>query len=290
MKMVLKFSGGEVATAAGYTKTVMMISAISMVLGIIGTLVSKERLEPPKKQTSNIPMKQQMAAAVKNPAILMLVICFIMFGFIAYGRNGVMLYYFTYYVGNIELYSMVGLCGLIGTFVGPALIGSLLLKFIPHKGRAAPLALGVVGLCYLGMGLILPTNPLWWVMTIIATIFQSAFSTIAFAALPEACDNGELISGFRVDGFLSSGISFGLKFGSAVGPAIFLALFDAAGYVANAAQNDTVLALMNSTVTFIPAALLFIVAVLLLLFYKISPSKHAEIIAELEARRAAEQE
>lgn len=289
MNLVMKFSGGQTATAGGYSKAVMLLCAIGSVLGIIGALVSKERLEPPKKQTSKIPMKQQMNAAFKNPAILLLILCFIIFGFIAYGRNGVMLYYFTYYVGNVQLYSIMGLTGLVGTFVGPALVGSLLLKFVPHKGRSAPIALLVVGLCYTGMGFLMPTNPVWWVLTVIASIFQSAFATIAFAALPEACDNGELISGLRVDGFLSSGTSFGLKFGSAIGPAIFLSMFDAAGYVANAAQNERVLRLMNSTVTFIPAVMLFVVAVLMRVFYKISPDKHAEIVRELQARRAAEE-
>ncbi len=290
MRLVLKFSGGETISSIGYTRAVLLISIIAMALGLIGALVSKERLEPAKAQKSSIPLKQQFSAASKNPAILLLILCFIIFGFIAYGRNGVMLYYFTYYVGNVNLYSMIGLCGLVGTFVGPALVGSLLLRFIPHKGRSAPIALTIVGLCYLGMGLSLPSNALWWVLAVVASIFQSAFATIAFAALPEACDMGELISGVRVDGFLSSGTSFGLKFGSAVGPAIFLAMFDAAGYVANTAQNGRVLSLMNATVTYIPAIMLFITAVLMFLFYNITPDEHARITEELKARReAAEQ-
>lgn len=288
MRLVLKFSGSDTATAGGYRKAVLVISLASMVCGLVGAIFTKERLEPPKKQTSSIPVRQQLNAMVKNPAIILLVLCFVIHGLIAYGRGGVMLYYFTYYVGDANLYSFMGLAGLVGSFAGPIVVGTLLMKLIPHKGRAAPLALAVVAVCYFGMGLLDAHSIVWWILCVIGPIFQSAFSTVAFAALPEACDNGELLSGFRVDGFLSSAVSFGLKFGSAVGPALYLAAYDAAGYVPNQAQNSAVLTLMNASVTFIPAALVLTVALLVFFGYKISPQRHAEIMKELQARRESQ--
>ena len=286
MRLVLGFSGGETATAGGYSRAVALIAVVAMICGLIGAVVTKERLQPAGKKKNGIPIRRQIRAMLKNPAILLLFLCFVMHGLIAYGRGGVMLYYFTYYVGKPELYSFMGLAGLVGSFAGPILIGSALMKWIPHKGKAAPLALAVVGVSYLGMGVLDANTPVWWILCVLACVFQSAFSTVAFAALPEACDYGELISGFRVDGFLSSAISFGLKLGSAVGPALYLAAYDAAGYQANQAQNAQVLKLMNASVTFIPAVLVLSVGALVFFGYRISPRKHQEIMDELNRRRA----
>lgn len=285
MPLILKFSHSEQATAKGYSSAVFVIVIVALAFGLIGSTVAKERLEPPKKQQNGIPVRKQMQAMFKNPAILLLMICYIVHGFIAYGRGAVLMYYFTYYVGDVGLYGIMGIAGLIGSFVGPIVVASFLHQKLRHKGRAAAVSLFVLAVCYTAMAFLNPHHSVWWVFSCLGSICQGAFATTVFAAVPEACDSGELLSGFRVDGFLASAISFGLKVGGAIGPAIYIALYAAAGYVPNQVQSMPVLRLMNASVTYMPAILVALIGFLMLFGYRISDTKHEEILAELRKRR-----
>lgn len=287
MRLILGASKSETPTARGYTIAVTIIGVVALLFGVIGAVVTKERLQPPKKQKAGIPVKLQMRAMFKNLPIILLMMAFVMLGLIAYGRGGVLIYYFTYYVGNVGLYSLLGLTGLAGSFIGPLVIATLMMRFFPHKGKCAAYTLVIISLSYIGMAFTNANGAIWWVLAVSSSLFQGALAPILFSAVPEAGDYGEYLSGFRVDGFLSSAISFGLKFGSAVGPALFLAAYDWAGYIPNQAeQSQKVLQLMNATVTYIPGLLVMLMGLLMFFGYKLSPERHESIMAELRDSRA----
>ena len=70
------------------------------------------------------------------------------------------------------------------------------------------------------------------------------------------------------------------KFGGAVGPALLGIMLDAAGYVPNAVQSASSLNMINICMNLMPA-ILCVIAIVCLLFYKLDNKLHAQILKDL---------
>ena len=104
-----------------------------------------------------------------------------------------------------------------------------------------------------------------------------------YAMGPDAVEYGQWKVGIRADGFVFSGTSFMMKAGGAISPALLALLMSTVGYVPNASQNATTLNLMASMVSWVPAALCLLAAILIL-FYKLDSKTHAKILKEINER------
>ena len=209
-------------------------------------------------------------------------------GFYTYGRYTIMAYYFTYYEGDFNLYSITGIIGLFTGIAGSGLLGPWLYKVIQHKGRAVGTAFGLSGILSIPMFWLSAKGVLFWVFYAVSTALGTAAFGLRYGCDGDNADYAEYKYGIRVDGFLSAFISMMLKAGGAVGPAVLLVWLDSLGYVANQAQNASVLNALNIGISFIPAVLLLLVALNFLIFYDMDSKKHAEIVKELECRRGTE--
>ena len=70
----------------------------------------------------------------------------------------------------------------------------------------------------------------------------------------------------------------------AIGTAMLAALLGKNGYVANQAQNDTVISIMKYAFTTIPG-ILWIVTAVVLFFYRLNKKRYNEIVEDLKNRR-----
>lgn len=163
-----------------------------------------------------------------------------------------------------------------------------LYKVIQHKGRAVGTAFGLSGILSIPMFWLSAKGVLFWVFYAVSTALGTAAFGLRYGCDGDNADYAEYKYGIRVDGFLSAFISMMLKAGGAVGPAVLLVWLDSLGYVANQAQNASVLNALNMGISFIPAVLLLLVALNFLIFYDMDSKKHAEIVKELECRRGTE--
>ena len=111
--------------------------------------------------------------------------------------------------------------------------------------------------------------------------FFSGFNTAIYAIIPDCVEYGEWKTGLRNDGFQYAFVSLGNKIGMAIGTAMLAALLGKYGYVANQAQNDTVISIMKYAFTTIPG-ILWIVTAVVLFFYRLNKKRYNEIVEDLK--------
>ena len=115
----------------------------------------------------------------------------------------------------------------------------------------------------------------------ITQFFFSGFNTAIYAIIPDCVEYGEWKTGLRNDGFQYAFVSLGNKIGMAIGTAMLAALLGKYGYVANQAQNDTVISIMKYAFTTIPG-ILWIVTAVVLFFYRLNKKRYNEIVEDLK--------
>ena len=283
LKLVDAFGGSQGHTERGYVLTILLLCVVSIPFFLICFFGTKEVVHPPKGQ--KLSGKKLASLILKSPPILIIILVFFVQGFMVYGRMTTAMYYFTYNWGNMGLFGTYTLFN--GLITGAAAFAApLLLKVFKNKRSA--LLLGYVGtaLCTSSLYLLNPgsTSPfvalgLLWA----AGAFLGVVNCMLYAMVPDAVEYGQWKVGIRADGFVFSGTSFMMKAGGAISPALLALLMSTVGYVPNASQNATTLNLMASMVSWVPAALCLLAAILIL-FYKLDSKTHAKSLKEINER------
>lgn len=126
------FGGGS--AQHGYLLTAVLYGAILAACHIFCFAKTKEVVEiPPQRK---LPLRVQLRAVAKNRPYLLALLGQVLFGFILYGRNADMLYYFTYVEGSATLFSLYSLA-----IIGPSILGAAcfppVFRRTSNKGWAA---------------------------------------------------------------------------------------------------------------------------------------------------------
>ena len=121
----------------------------------------------------------------------------------------------------------------------------------------------------------------FYILAGVTQFFFSGFNTAIYAIIPDCVEYGEWKTGLRNDGFQYAFVSLGNKIGMAIGTAMLAALLGKYGYVANQAQNDTVISIMKYAFTTIPG-ILWIVTAVVLFFYRLNKKRYNEIVEYLK--------
>ena len=276
------FGGGN--PQQGYLLTAILYGAIFAACHIFCFAKTKEVVEVPRQQ--KLPLKVQIRSVLRNKPYLLALLGQILFGFILYGRNADMLYYFTYVEGSATLFSLYSL-----VIIVPAIIGAgcfpMVFKRTANKGWAASIfALGT-GVTMIALYFFSPNaSPVaFYTFAALSQFFFSGFNTAIYAIIPDCVEYGEWETGVRNDGFQYAFISLGNKIGMALGTSLLAVALGAAGYVSNAEQNANVIAIMRHAFSTIPG-ILWIVTAVALLFYRLDKNTYNRIVDELRQRAA----
>ena len=114
LPMVNYFGGGD--SAKGYQVTMGVFSALAVVFFVITFATTRERVQPDPTQRNSV--RRDLADLMSNgPWVAMFVLTIIVFITLAM-RGGVMLYYFKYYLGREDLFSLFNVFGTGSTIVG----------------------------------------------------------------------------------------------------------------------------------------------------------------------------
>lgn len=276
------FGGGS--AQHGYLLTAVLYGAIFAACHIFCFAKTKEVVEiPPQRK---LPLRVQLRAVAKNRPYLLALLGQVLFGFILYGRNADMLYYFTYVEGSATLFSLYSLA-----IIGPSILGAAcfppVFRRTSNKGWAASVfALGT-GATMIALYFFSPnTSPiLFYLFAALSQFFFSGFNTAIYAIIPDCVEYGEWATGVRNDGFQYAFISLGNKIGMALGTSLLALALGAAGYVSNAAQNPAVLSIMRHAFSTIPGVL-WLVTAAALLFYRLDRRTYNRIVEEIRRRPA----
>jgi GPH family glycoside/pentoside/hexuronide:cation symporter len=107
-----------------------------------------------------------------------------------------------------------------------------------------------------------------------------------WAMVPDAVDYDQLLSGERREGAFYGVWTFAIKVGQALALAMSGAVLSLSGYVANAVQSPDAILGIRILLGPIPAVV-FTLAIVVLVFYPITAARYAEIRQQLEAREAS---
>lgn len=285
--LIVFFTGagnGKTQSARGYFFAVLICILIGLPTLFWTSYTVKEVVKAPPTQTK-IPMKAQLSAFFKNKYALIIAGLFFMIGFCVYGKMTILIYYLTYNCGNAGLMTITSLIGLVAAVVGAGYLGSWIYKIFHHKGRTIGFAYAVGAVFAIAGYFCKDGSTAWFVSYGGSLIFQIAGISVAYGMIGDSVDYGEIISGVRVDGFISSFVSLMMKAGGAVGPAILVAWMGAEGYVANAVQTDSVLFVLRIGINIVVGVCCIGISLLGLKF-DLTPEKHAKVLEELEKRRS----
>jgi GPH family glycoside/pentoside/hexuronide:cation symporter len=277
--MVKYFGQGN--NARGYQTTMGIFSFLCIVLFIITFLTTKERIRPDPSQKSSI--RQDFADLARNgPWIALFFLTLFVFITLSL-RGGVMVYYFKYYVGKENLFSLFNVCGLAATIVGIVCSKALAMRFGKRDVFVAGLSLTVV---FTAVFIFLPAAaiPLTFAAEMLRQLAYGFTIPLLWAMMADVADYSEWKNGRRATAIVFSAIVFGLKAGLGFGGAIGGWLLSVYGYVPNQAQSARALLGIRMTASVFPAVT-FLIGVVCLFFYKIDKQLNIRITDELAERR-----
>lgn len=275
---------GTLSSAKGFL-------CVAAIYGVIFTLChwfcfakTKEVVMVPTAQKS-VAIGLQLKAVIKNKPFLMAVIGQLLFGFILYGRNADLIYYFKYVEGNEDLFSFFSGVIIIPSIVGAALF-PLVFKWTGNKGWAASVFSLLMGVSMVALYFFSPNEDpvLFYVFAALAQFFFSGFNTAIYAIIPDCVEYGEWKTGIRNDGFQYAFISLANKIGMALGTSLLALAMGWAGYEANVEQSATVKEVIHQAFSIVPGVL-WIITAAIMLCYRLGRKEYHSIIAELEARK-----
>lgn len=237
-----------------------------------------------KKQSFN--MLKDLGMLFKNKSMLMLMIAFGTDVLANATYSAVNMYYFKYVLHREDLVPKVASAILFA--------GIILLPLLPALSKK----FGKKKLYWWGsLFSIIPLAVMWLQPTAGVTILMSMMAVFGFisripsnlgwAMLPECSDYTEWKFGERVDGLMSSSLTFINKFGMAIGGFIASFFLGLVGFVANQEQPEAVLN-MIVFLRFGMPILGYIASLISMAFYEITNEKYNEIRKDLDERAASQ--
>ena len=284
MPMILFFSHSDTANGKGFFWTTVILAIVSVPLFLVCGFKCKEVeiVEPPKKENSGSFVKDLKLMTKNKPLVTSIISLFI--GVVgAMARMSLLTYYIIYVVGSYTMISAVfttlTVCQIIGTATLPwgtkkfgkkgymiiLLIinaaSDLILFFNGHPTIAFVLGVSIIG------------------------GFSQSVGSISYGMMCDSIDYGDYKFGIRNEGLSSSLMSFAIKLASAITGSLSIWLLAATGYVAGAQQSASAMTGINVIVNLIPA-LLQLVGIIPLIWYKLDSKKMDEIAVALKERNS----
>jgi GPH family glycoside/pentoside/hexuronide:cation symporter len=269
------------AQARGYQFTMGLYAVAAVLLFFLTFALTRERIQPAQEKTS---LGTDLKDLLRNrPWVILftmgtLTVCSVAI------RNGAILYYFQYYVGNEKLaasYMVLG--GLM------SLLGSIGIQYVTKFFGRKNTYTGCVVLATVFLGLSFWVSPsqvsLMFVYQILYNLVMGPTSVVLWAMFADTADYSEWRTGHRATGLVFSAAGMSNKLGWTIGGPLTVWLLAQFGYQANAVQTPQAMNGIVFLLTWIPAIATALTGIGLM-FYRLNESTTKKIQAELQARKA----
>ncbi len=276
---VLSAFGGE-RVASAYTISASIFVLIGGALMILSGLKIKERILPEKEVMS---VRKNLKTITQNKPLQALMIALVITNIVNSIRQASQLYFVIYVWGNAGMVTPIGLSLVIGMTFGMVIAPILVKKLPKRKVFFAFSAFGgvtsfvpmfaqtnvAVGLIFLGL-------------SFLAT---GVISIVCATMLLDAVEYSEWKLGYRGEGIIFSINTFLTKLSATFAKLLLGLGLVVLNYSENMATNPTLQTGFSAMMYLIPA-ISFLVAMIPMLFYKLTDEKCVEIHSELERKRA----
>jgi GPH family glycoside/pentoside/hexuronide:cation symporter len=283
---------GHSNVAEGWQWTMMVFSAIAVILFFITFATTKERVHPPKGQ--KVPLKEDLTSLFRNlPWVL--IAGATVFQLFFYGmRGGAIAYYFKYFVRGQEVlwFGQFSYKELLSAFLvmgtAATVIGVLLatrINKILGKSLTYVLSLGVAAVASGAIYFLEPQNIfLMFVLQIITAFCMGPLAVLQWSIFTDVADYGEWKNGRRSTALVMAASLFALKFGLAVGSAALAGILGVYGYAENQEQTEQALTGIRLVTSIFPS-IFALVGMIFMFFYPLSNAKMAQVQSDLIERR-----
>jgi GPH family glycoside/pentoside/hexuronide:cation symporter len=280
--------GGD--EALGFKLTMAIFAVVSIILFWICFATTKERVRPVRDETD---VRGDFRALLSTGPWIALFAAAIFTLMNVAVRNGTIVYYFKYYVGDdgsplfltFDKTSVFMSLGLFTMLIGIAMTSTLCKYF---EKRALLIALTILNAITMALFYITPADQYWLMVAIncIGTLIIGPTPPLVWAMYTDTADYCEWKTGRRITGLTFSSLQFAQKLGLAVGAGLTGIILGWFGFVANEAQTPESLAGIRFLFSIMPAALAIAGAVAIF-FYRINSETIQEFEKALVERHAS---
>jgi GPH family glycoside/pentoside/hexuronide:cation symporter len=277
------FQGSGLNLQQAWSATGAVFGIIAITTTLVTALSIKERPEL-AGEPSKLPAVKAILTSFKNKPFIILMIAFILSSFSFTVLTALVPYFIQYQLNMGDQVSFVLLAMLLT--IGIFLIPAKKISDKINKGPAYALGLFIASLAIM-TGFFFPHNatPLIYVVAVVAGIGFSAQWVFPWSMLPDVVEYDEKLTGERREGIYYGLWAFLSKFTGALGVAVSGWALKLYGYVPNVEQTAHALFGIRLFFAIVPAAVILI-SLPFLIKYPITRQKHAELVAELAARKA----
>jgi len=280
-------SAANIPTSQGWSWVGLIFGIVAAVTVLIPGLFVKYQPAVEAAPSQLPPLKAILSTLKNKPFVHYLLIT--MFMSTAFTLVTTMLPYYLVYqmdMGATQSIVMLLMLGTLAIFLVPCS------KVSSRLGKAKTYALGLVIACSaLIVAFFLPgtARTLMFAVAVVAGIGFSSQWVCPHSMMPDVIEYDELLTGERREGIYYGMNGMVGKITGSLGSAICGWGLKLTGYVENAVQTPQALMGIRVMFALMPAVLLLI-CVPMLIKYPITRQSHAQVVSQLEARRAAAKE
>ena len=286
----LKNTLGGGNEALGFQYTMAIFAAISIALFWITFATTKERVSPPPTQSD---FRADFRALLQNGPWRVLFIVGIVTLMNVAVRNGTLLYYFKYYVGDdgtrifliFDQTAVFMSTGLLTMLIGVSLTKTLSERF---EKRSLMIVLSLLNAISMAVFFVIPPDQFWTMVVVncLGTLVIGPTPALVWSMYADTADYGEYKNGRRTTALVFSTVQFSHKLGLAVGAGLAGIILSGFGFVANEVQSDSSMFGIRLMFSVFPA-ILATIGVVAIYFYRIDSQLIRTMESELQERRAA---
>ena len=286
-KPLVDFLGGG-NEVLGFRLAICVFAVLALLLFLFTFLSTKERIRPKKHESS---IKEDLNVLRKNISwiILALSSILIVVGLVArISSTAFFTKYNMLYGGEKILWwmdhtSLIITSGFVGQLFG-ALITPTLLKFVDKRNLMILMNLVFAGSIFATYFVPIDQYTLTLILYTTGIFSFGIIITLLFSMYTDCAEYGEWMSGHNSAGLTVSASMFSLKFGSAVGSAIPGYILGWYGFVKDRPQPEEVLEGISLMWNIAPA-IFFLLAAILMFFYKLDGKMMEKVEKDMLERR-----
>lgn len=265
-----------------FTTVTLSFVFIGMALYLFTVFTTKERVY---RKVHHVTTKQSFATLKGNKPLLMLCISSLLMLTGMISMSTAQIYLMRDVFDSLSLVPVLSLSQLVLIFV----MAPFVPKLVRVLGkRAAYIGGSLIGAAGMTLAFLAPSGIVAFVGLLVAMVGMMFVGMLVWAIEADTVEYGEWKTGVRAEGITYALFSFTRKTGQAFGGAVAAYAIGFGGYVAGTELTASAEWGIRAGAALIPAAFVTVSAVIML-FYPLTDKVHAGIVAEIAARRAAEE-